>query len=103
MANRFLWMGKVKLQQQLFGSILGVCSVVRAMGNTLSPRSAEFAAEFRRLEAAIAAEEAQPTLERNAAALRLLNLELLRYKICSAEVSKETQGENLSWQRRTVK
>ncbi|KAL4856690.1 Transcription initiation factor TFIID subunit 14b [Chlorella vulgaris] len=85
MANRCLWMGKVKLQQQLFGSILGVCLVVRAMGNTLSPRSVEFAAEFRRLEAAIAAEEAQPTLERNAAALRLLNLELLRYKICSAE------------------
>jgi hypothetical protein len=63
------------------------------MGNTLSPRYAEFAAEFKRLEAAIAAEEAKPTLDRDAAVLRELNLELLKLKIGSAEVSKETQGE----------
>ncbi|KAI3432438.1 hypothetical protein D9Q98_003991 [Chlorella vulgaris] len=55
------------------------------MGNTLSPRYAEFAAEYKRLEAAIAAEEAKPTLDRDAAVLRELNLELLKLKIGSAD------------------
>jgi hypothetical protein len=69
------------------------------MGNTLSPRYAEFAAEFKRLEAAIAAEEAKPTLDRDAAVLRELNLELLKLKIGSAEVSQAHGTPNASDQR----
>ncbi|KAL4856471.1 hypothetical protein ACK3TF_003262 [Chlorella vulgaris] len=53
------------------------------MGNAFAapPRSQEFTAEFRRIEAAIAVEEAKLELERDADLLRQLHLQLIDMKI----------------------
>ncbi|KAI3426979.1 hypothetical protein D9Q98_006923 [Chlorella vulgaris] len=56
------------------------------MGNSHpQPGSWEFAAEFQRIEAAIAAEEAKFELQRNAESLRQLHLRLIDLKIACAK------------------
>jgi hypothetical protein len=58
------------------------------MGNAFAapPRSQEFTAEFRRIEAAIAVEEAKLELQRDADLLRQLHLQLIDMKIACTKV-----------------
>ncbi|KAI3431540.1 hypothetical protein D9Q98_004589 [Chlorella vulgaris] len=75
------------------------------MGNAFAapPRSQEFTAEFRRIEAAIAVEEAKLELERDADLLRQLHLQLIDMKIACTKYGRKEAHELAESHERAVR